>query len=238
MRWPMSRRLPDQPHPASPAYTISLVTLASDSPSRNRALALRSVQPVPERQPGDRPPAPGNLGLVQAFCNTFWDLDRHNQEQLVSTAALADWLIKRDLLEARTHLDQADLQRALDVREGLHALLLVNNGAAANQAAIERLNRALDRPGLFLQLSPLAPPDFRAQARDLNAALALIATIAAVAQLDGRWSRLKACRGEHCGWVFYDHSRNQVGSWCAMSVCGARAKAREYRYRKRQSRPR
>jgi predicted RNA-binding Zn ribbon-like protein len=193
---------------------------------------------VPERQPGDRPPAPGKLGLVQAFCNTFWDLDRHGQEQLVSPAALAEWLGKRDLLETRTHLDETDLQRALDVREGLRALFLVNNGATTNQAAIERLNRALDRPGLFLQLSPLAPPDFRAPGRDLDAALALIATIVAIAQLNGHWSRLKACRGDQCGWVFYDHSRNQVGSWCAMSICGARAKAREYRHRKRQSRRR
>jgi predicted RNA-binding Zn ribbon-like protein len=216
---------------------MSLVTLDPDSPSRNRQeLALRSVNPVSERQPGDRPPAPGDISLVQAFCNTFWDLDRRGQEQLVSAAALAEWLVKHDLLEAGTRLDQGDFERALDVREGLRALLLVNNGAAANQEAIDRLNRVLDRPGLSLQLSPLALPDFRAQFRNFDAALALIATIAAVAQLDDRWSRLKACRGEHCGWVFYDHSRNQVGSWCAMSACGSRAKAREYRHRKRQSR--
>ena len=83
----------------------------------------------------------------------------------------------------------------------------------------------------FVQLNATTPPDFRARRRDLDAALALIATIVAVAQINGRWSRLKACSGEHCGWAFYDHSRNQAGSWCAMSVCGSRAKARDYRRR-------
>jgi predicted RNA-binding Zn ribbon-like protein len=122
----------------------------------------------------------------------------------------------------------------LDVREGLRALLFVNNGAVANPDAIERLNRALRGPGLFAQLDPVKPPDFKAMHRDFDAVLALMGTIVAVAQLDGRWSRLKACRGDHCGWAFYDRSRNQASNWCAMSVCGSRAKARDYRKRQRR----
>jgi predicted RNA-binding Zn ribbon-like protein len=196
---------------------------------------LRSVRPTAERQPGDRRPASGDLSLVQAFVNSLWDLDRDCQEQFVSSAALADWLVRHDLLEPGTRLGHADLHRALDVRKGLRAMLFVNNGALASPGEIEGLNRALRAPGLFAQLDPVAPPDFRAPRRDFDAALALIGTIVAVAQLDGRWTRLKACRGEHCGWAFYDDSRNQSGSWCAMSVCGSRAKAREYRARKRRS---
>jgi predicted RNA-binding Zn ribbon-like protein len=195
-------------------------------------LTLGSITPRAERQPGNRAPAPGHLWLVQAFVNTFWDLDRNGDEQLVDAQALAAWSVKRDLLEPGISLGQAELQRALDVREGLRAMLLANNGARPNQGAIERLNRALHGPGLIPALDPSAAPDFTAQRRDLNAALALIATIVALAQLDGRWSRFKACRGTHCGWAFYDHSRNQASSWCAMSVCGSRAKAREYRKRK------
>jgi predicted RNA-binding Zn ribbon-like protein len=192
------------------------------------------VKPHDERQPGGRAPAPGDLQLVQAFVNTFWNLD-NGEEQLVNAAALAEWLIQRGLVNRGTRLSRADFQRALDVREGLRALLLVNNGAAANRSAIESLNRALGPPALFVQLDASMPPDFKAQRRDFDAALAVIGTIAAVAQLDGRWPRLKACRGDHCGWAFYDHSRNQAGSWCAMSVCGSRAKARNYRNRKRRS---
>lgn len=195
-------------------------------------LALHSVTVPAERQPGDRAPAPGDLGLVQAFVNSFWDLDRDGAEQFASPLALGEWLVAHDLIEPGTRVSNADLRRVLDIREGLRALLFVNNGVTTDGSAIERLNRALRGPGLFVQLNATTPPDFRARRRDLDAALALIATIVAVAQIDGRWSRLKACSGEHCGWAFYDHSRNQAGSWCAMSVCGSRAKARDYRRRK------
>jgi predicted RNA-binding Zn ribbon-like protein len=52
--------------------------------------------------------------------------------------------------------------------------------------------------------------------------------------LDGTWRRLKVCPGDHCGWAFYDHSRNQTGRWCSMSVCGGRAKARAHYHRHRE----
>ncbi len=173
---------------------------------------------------------------MQAFVNSFWDLDRMRPEQLGSPEALGEWLVKRDLLEPGTRLGPADLRRALKVREGLRALLFVNNGSAPDRDAIGALNRDLRGPGLFVQLDPSNRPEFRAQRRDLDAAMALIATIVAVAMLDGRWPRLKACPGEACGWAFYDQSRNQASNWCAMSVCGSRTKAREYRRRKQRSR--
>jgi predicted RNA-binding Zn ribbon-like protein len=124
------------------------------------------------------------------------------------------------------------MQRALDVRDGLQALAFVNNGGSVDPEPVERMNRALRAVGLFVQLGPSAGPDFRAERRDFDAALALIGTVAALAQLDGRWPRLKACRGRHCGWAFYDHSRNQAGNWCAMATCGSRTKARQYRQRR------
>jgi predicted RNA-binding Zn ribbon-like protein len=212
------------------------VTEDRDSPDRgSRELTLGLLRTPAEHQPGGRDPAPGELGLVQAFANTFWDLDRHRPERFGDASALAKWLADHHLLDRGARLGPADLRRALDVREGLRALLFVNNGAMNDRPAVERLNRALRGRGLFVQLDPWRKPDFKAHGRDLDAALASIATIVAVAQLDGRWSHLKACRGVHCGWTFYDHSRNQAGSWCAMSVCGSRAKARDYRRRKRDA---
>lgn len=198
-------------------------------------LTLRSVRLPASRQPAGRAPAPGALGLVQAFVNTFWDLDRKGGERLGSAEALTDWLVERDLVEPGTRLRRVDLQRALDVREGLRALLYVNNAATASGGAIDRLNRALQGPGLFVELDPRGSPDFRAQRADLDGALALIGTIVGVAQIDGSWSRLKSCPGVHCGWAFYDQSRSQTSNWCAMAVCGSRAKARDYRARKRRT---
>jgi len=188
-----------------------------------------------ELQPGDREPAPGDLWLVQAFVNSRWDLERELQDQFADREGLATWLRNRDLVPAGTRVTDADLRRALDARDGLQALLFAHNGVELDRDAVGKLDRALRGPGPFVQLGADSPPDFIPWSRDVDGVLGLIGTIAAIAQLDGTWLRLKACPGKDCGWAFYDHSRNQSSSWCSMSVCGARAKAREYRRRKRRS---
>jgi predicted RNA-binding Zn ribbon-like protein len=165
--------------------------------------------------------------------NSFWDIEGGGQDQWQTAGDLAEWLRRRDLLGPGARLDEGDLRRAVAVRDGLRALLFVNNGAEPDQPAIERLNRELRAARLFVQLDPGGRPDFVPSGRDLDAVLGLIAVMVATAQLDGRWPRFKACRGDHCGWGFYDHSRNLSSSWCSMSLCGARAKARDYRRRKR-----
>jgi predicted RNA-binding Zn ribbon-like protein len=198
-------------------------------------LTLASVISPVERQPGDRPAAPGQLGLLQGFVNSRGDLDGGLADRFADRATLRHWLLERELIEPVIRISRTDLERVLNVRDGLRALLFVNNGAPADRIAIKRLNRALVGPGPFVALNPHGSPDFKLLRRDLDGAISLLATIVAVAQLDGSWSHLKACRGDHCGWTFYDYSRNQSGNWCAMSVCGSRAKARDYRRRRRLS---
>jgi predicted RNA-binding Zn ribbon-like protein len=201
--------------------------LASSYPS------LRELEIPPERQTGGREPAPGELALLQAFVNTEWNLDSVHEDRFAVPQDVADWLAARALLERGRRLGDADLERVVDVRRGLRELLFVNNGAVPDQAIVRRLNEALTGASVFVQLDPSAPPDFTTIRRDLNGALGILSTLAALAQLDGRWSRLKACRGVECGWTFYDYSRNGSANWCSMSVCGSRTKAREYRRRKR-----
>lgn len=171
---------------------------------------------------------------MQSFVNTRWDLNQDLEEQLRGPSELAAWFAARGLLEPGTKLTTADLGRALAVREGLRAVLFVNNGAIRDDDAIERLNRALSRAALAVCFGTDDVPRLASTGSDLDAALGSLASIIAVAQIDGTWSRLKACPGVHCGWAFYDHSRNQSGSWCSMAVCGSRSKARGYRQRKRR----
>jgi len=66
----------------------------------------------------------------------------------------------------------------------------------------------------------------------LDGAIGALYAIVNRAMIDGSWQRLKACPGRHCGWAFYDHSRNQSARWCAMMVCGDRVKSRAYYRRK------
>ena len=188
-----------------------------------------------ERQPGHRAPAPGDLALVQAFANTFWDLERHRPEQFRSPAALATWLRRRNLLGPGVGLVEADLRRALDAREGIRALLFANSGVAPDADAITRLNASLHGACMVARLGAAVRPQFLAPNHGLDGALAVIASSVAVAQLEGRFARLKACPGPDCGWAFYDHSRNLAGTWCSMAVCGVRVKARHYRQRRRRA---
>ena len=186
-----------------------------------------------ERQSGDREPAPGDLALVQAFLNSRWDLDREWQDKFATPASLAEWLTDHGLLVSSSRIDSAALGRALGAREGLRALLFANNGCAYDPDEIARLNAVLRDARMVVQLAAGADPEFVAPGNDLDAALAILGAIIVTAQLQGRWSRLKACPGRDCGWVFFDHSRNKSATWCAMSVCGDREKAREYRRRRR-----
>ncbi len=184
-------------------------------------------------QPGNRRPAPGDLELVQTFLNSRWDLTSKNEEERASPSAVSRWLIEHGLCDRRHALTELDRRRVLEVREGLREMLYVNNGASEDPDVVARLNRELCAPRIYVQLAATDAPAFTPQPRDLDGALALIATIVALSQLDGSWSRMKACRGHDCGWAFYDHSRNQASNWCAMSVCGSRAKVRAYRKRRR-----
>lgn len=188
-------------------------------------------------QAGGREPAPGELGLVQAFVNSHYDIEHeHGAELLHSPRALGAWLRRRCLLgpSVAGALSRGDLRRALDVREGVRSMLAANNGAAWDADAVARLNRAAAHPGPVIQFHADGP-SFEPHERDLDGAFAVLLGVVARAQLDGRWSRFKACPGEDCGWAFYDYSRNQASAWCSMAVCGSRSKARAYRQRNRRS---
>jgi predicted RNA-binding Zn ribbon-like protein len=45
-------------------------------------------------------------------------------------------------------------------------------------------------------------------------------------------SRIKQCPGDHCGWLFFDTTKNKRRRWCEMEVCGNRAKQKRRRARR------
>ena len=44
-------------------------------------------------------------------------------------------------------------------------------------------------------------------------------------------TRVKQCAGDHCGWLFFDTTKNKRRRWCEMEVCGNRAKQKAHRAR-------
>jgi predicted RNA-binding Zn ribbon-like protein len=178
--------------------------------------------------PGGREPAPGSLRIVQALVNT---VDReHGPDLLDEGAGFAEWL-ERNLLPADGAAE--GLGAAREVREALRSLLLANNGEPDDP----RARAVLDAAARRARLEATFPPDgaaLVAQADGVDAAIGRILAAAFAAMVDGSWARLKACRGELCGWAFYDRSTNASATWCSMSVCGGRAKAGAY-YRRRRA---
>ena len=173
-------------------------------------------------------PAPGDLALVERFVNTA-DLET-GEDQLGDPEQLATWLREAGLASQSDAFDESGRARVLAVREALRSLLLTNHGELVDPAAIAVLDGAarvvvaFDADGS----ARLAP------AHDgVDGVLAGLLGIVARAQAEGTWSRLKACPADACGWAFYDRSRNRSRTWCNMSVCGNRAKARSYRARQR-----
>jgi predicted RNA-binding Zn ribbon-like protein len=177
-------------------------------------------------QPGGRPPAPGELGLVQAFINTHYDLvNDHGAEVLSTPAALGRWLADHRLADDDVPATPADLRRALEVREALRELA----GGQTHPGALAPLHATVE-----VRLDQSGPRLEPNGAGTVEGALAGLVAIVAREMLTGRWSRLKVCPGHDCGWAFYDGSRNRTGRWCSMSVCGGRSKARAHYRRQRE----
>ena len=185
--------------------------------------------------PAGARPRPETSALVQAFINSHYDLEvEHGADLFATPSELSRWLSARGLLAASARLRARELSRALAVREGLRRLAAGNNhaGASVTAARLQGLNQAAAGASVEIRLEP-AGPRFVAAGAGLDGALGQVLAITATAMLDGTWRRLKVCPGDHCGWAFYDHSRNQTGRWCSMSVCGGRAKARAHYHRHR-----
>ena len=184
--------------------------------------------------PGESTPAktaPHPLYLVQRFVNSV-DLET-GEDELASPGALRDWLVERGLMVAGESVGPADLRRAIDVREGLRAVLLHNNGHTLDAERVERLDRAVRRAGVRVRFEPGREPELVPDAEGVDGAVARLMAIVAAAVEHGRWERLKACPREECEWAFYDKSKNTSGRWCSMESCGNIEKAKAFRERRR-----
>jgi len=183
------------------------------------------------RQPGGRAPAPDRLRLVQQFVNS---VDReHGPDLFADPPRLAGWLVERGLLSPGAMVSEPEWRQIIDVREGLRALALHNNGAPLDADAVARLNAAARSADLLVRIDDAGDAALRPVRAGVDGALARLLGDVARAMADGTWARMKACPNDACHWLFYDHSRNSSGTWCSMRICGNRTKGRAYRRRRR-----
>jgi predicted RNA-binding Zn ribbon-like protein len=164
--------------------------------------------------------------LLIAVANTA----HGEHDEFADAASVLDWWRGLGQSVAAEPVEDVATLRALRVL--IRGLALRNNGIEPDLTGASSLD------GLALRLDLLGAPSLRADTsgdlgRDIGAA-----TVAALLRATARpdWSRVKACRGDDCRWVFIDGSRNASRRWCAMADCGNRAKVATFRARHRGDR--
>jgi predicted RNA-binding Zn ribbon-like protein len=169
------------------------------------------------------------LDTVRDYVNT---LDLETGIDAVATPdELAAWFSEQGLVDDLLEPTADEHADALEVREAIRQLLLVNNGVPADaEAASKTLEEAGRRSHLGVRFEsgrPVLVPEGDGARGAIGRIVALVAELAPTDE----WKRLKTCRDENCRVAFYDQSRNRSRAWCSMEVCGNRDKQRGYRER-------
>src|SRR3954452_97745 len=101
--------------------------------------------------------APEPLYLVQRVVSS---IEREwGEDELETPEALRHWFAERGLMEMGEAVRAADLRRAVEVREGLRALLRRHNGLPLDERAVEKLDRAMSRAPVRLSFEPGRDPE-------------------------------------------------------------------------------
>jgi hypothetical protein len=129
------------------------------------------------RWTSELPPAPGELRIVQSFVNA----DFAQGTDLDGPEALVRWLAHWSLVPADAKLGGSGLQRAIEVREAMRALIIANYGSAVHEAFAARLDQAAKAAPILVRFDPAGRTRFEAAAGDLDGALARLFGIVAVA---------------------------------------------------------
>ena len=164
---------------------------------------------------------------------------------LLAWAGHADVLNERDLQtlirEAGRRKDEAAtvFQRAIALREAAHRICrAIMNKRQPQTSDLDLLNREIAIARRHERLTAASDGfvwEWTSVTSELDRILWPVALSAAELLTTGDLSRVHACGGEDCGWLFEDSSRNRSRQWCTMQDCGNLAKVRRFRTRLRDA---
>jgi predicted RNA-binding Zn ribbon-like protein len=199
------------------------------------------------------PSRAGSLSLVGGvlaldFANTGGGRDTDAPaEHLQRPAHIVDWAVHAGAIAPRAaktlHAVLARdaeaagklLRQAISLRESIHRIgAALAQGRKPAEADLQNLRDVARRA---MGVADLAPGSSGGYGFDFSAAppeAALLGPVAwsAIALLErGNFERLKQCPGPDCGWLFFDHSKNNSRRWCDMATCGNRDKVQRHRAR-------
>jgi predicted RNA-binding Zn ribbon-like protein len=130
------------------------------------------------------------------------------------------------------------LARAVELREAIYRIFFgLMQGKAPRKSDLGLLNSELARAQCRL-LVGRGPKGFAwewsCEEPGLDYPLGPIARSAADLLTDSRrLAQVRQCKGNNCGWLFLDGSKNHSRCWCDMRDCGNRAKVRRHRLKHR-----
>lgn len=172
--------------------------------------------------------------LCLDFANTGGERDGVAFEDVTAPAELARWFAESGLTAPGIVVTDADLQAARVLRDALwRAGHRYRVGQTPERSDVALINRAAGRPSLAPQIDA-ARGDVRwATPLTAQAALATIARDAVDLFTGDQAARIRECASPTCILLFVDTSRPGKRRWCAMDLCGNRAKTAQYRRARR-----
>lgn len=187
-------------------------------------------------EPAGRPKAPGRLELLQRFINSYNHELPRDWDRLGTARKARAWVRQKALVGSGTPISAQDAARLRELREAMRALVVANQAkrpeTTSDAAPAEVVRAAARTARLRIAIDDAGRTSLEAESAGVDGAIATLLGILHEAQLTGDWRRLKGCR--QCGYAFFDRSKNRSAAWCAMSICGNRAKNHAY-YRRRRA---
>jgi predicted RNA-binding Zn ribbon-like protein len=128
------------------------------------------------------------------------------------------------------------LVRALELRESIYRIFLaIIENAQPSEADMALLNAELAESMGRMRIGANQSGEgfgwrWAKEPAELDTPLGPLAhSAASLLASDNELAHVRQCRGENCGWLFIDLSKNHSRRWCDMRDCGNRAKVRRHR---------
>ena len=188
------------------------------------------------------PPAPPALrgfqfiggSLALDFINTVANRLGDQREDLASISQVTRWARRARLIAPYqvVAIPASRLAVLVAAREELYALFRpIALGSPLPRRGLEQLNLRLAEISSLRKIRRDARTLAWCWDTDLSQPEHLLGPIlwdAADLLISGKFTRIKQCSDESCGWLFLDRSQTGKRRWCSMADCGNRDKARRF----------
>jgi predicted RNA-binding Zn ribbon-like protein len=187
--------------------------------------------------PARRKKEPHAVIILRDKLNDYFDLLAWSRRAGLLTEAELQALIREG---KRREAEAASvLARAFALREAIYRICKAIVDKRSPQAVdMDLLNQELAQARGHESLIAVTDGfdwQWTGGSNELDRMLWPVARSAAEMLTMGDLTRLHACEGEDCGWLFEDTSRNRSRQWCTMEDCGNLAKVRRFRTRSRRT---